>query len=57
MDDTNETLTLEQLEEQSRKFAYALVTTYFIKPGDVVAILASDTVSETGSFCNTAITL
>lgn len=49
MDDTNETLTLEQLEEQSRKFAYALVTTYSIKTGDVVAILASDTVSGTAA--------
>lgn len=55
MDDSNETLTLEQLEEQSRKFASVLVTTYSIKPGDVVAILASDTVSEiAASVCNTA---
>lgn len=46
MDGGNETLTLERLEEQSRKFAFVLVTTYFIKPGDVVAILASDTVSK-----------
>lgn len=45
MDDSNETLTLEQMEEQSRQFAHVLVTTYSIKPGEVVAILASDTVS------------
>lgn len=49
MDETNETLTLEQLEDRSRKFAYVLVTTYSIKPGDVVAILASDTVSGTAA--------
>lgn len=50
MDGGRETLTLERLEEQSRKFAFVLVTTYSIKPGDVVAILASDTVSEMAAF-------
>lgn len=50
MDHSDGTLTLEQLEEQSRQFASVLVTAYSIKPGDVVAILASDTVSEMAAF-------
>lgn len=44
-DDDQETLTLRQLEEKSRQFAYGLVTRYGIQPQDTVAILATDSVS------------
>ncbi|KAI9785434.1 MAG: hypothetical protein M1816_000403 [Peltula sp. TS41687] len=40
----NETLTLAQLETKSRRFAHGLVTRYSIKPDDVVAIFALDTI-------------
>ncbi|KAL8704745.1 MAG: hypothetical protein Q9225_008067 [Loekoesia sp. 1 TL-2023] len=42
VDQTNDTLTLAQLEEKSRRFADSIVRTYDIKPNDVVGILARD---------------
>ncbi|KAI9730842.1 MAG: hypothetical protein M1834_005560 [Cirrosporium novae-zelandiae] len=42
VDETGEELTLEELEEKSRKLADVLVDTYGIHPGDVIAIFASD---------------
>ncbi|OCK79543.1 acetyl-CoA synthetase-like protein [Lepidopterella palustris CBS 459.81] len=42
VDGTDETLTLEELEEKSRRFASVLVKRYAIKPNDVVAFLANN---------------
>ena len=44
VDSTEETLTLAELEEKSRRFANAIVTQYNIKPNDVVGIVARDMV-------------
>lgn len=44
VDETGETLTLEQLEEKSRRFADILSTKYGIKPNDVISFLADNTV-------------
>jgi acyl-coenzyme A synthetase/AMP-(fatty) acid ligase len=42
--ETGATLTLGQLERKSRQLATALIDTYGVAPGDVIAILASDSV-------------
>ncbi|KAL4863811.1 hypothetical protein BDV12DRAFT_201745 [Aspergillus spectabilis] len=42
--ETGESLTLDQLENQSRRFAQVLVTKYGIKPDDVVAFLAHNAI-------------
>lgn len=44
VDGTDETLTLEELEGKSRKFASVLIKRYAIKPNDVVAFLANNKV-------------
>jgi acyl-CoA synthetase (AMP-forming)/AMP-acid ligase II len=45
VDGSDETLTLAQLEERSEKLASVLVSSYSIQPGDVITILATDSVS------------
>lgn len=45
VDGSDETLTLAQLEEKSEKLASVLIASYSIKPGDVITILATDSVS------------
>jgi 4-coumarate--CoA ligase len=45
VDGSDETLTLAQLEERSEKLAKVLIASYSIKPGDVITILATDSVS------------
>ncbi|KAL3444572.1 hypothetical protein BJX65DRAFT_319931 [Aspergillus insuetus] len=42
--ETGETLTLDELETRSRRFANVLVTKYSIKPNDVVAFLANNSI-------------
>ncbi|KAL2812988.1 hypothetical protein BJX63DRAFT_432277 [Aspergillus granulosus] len=42
--ETGEALTLDELENRSRRFAQVLVTTYSIKPGEVVAFLANNSI-------------
>ncbi|KAL2856520.1 hypothetical protein BJY01DRAFT_242857 [Aspergillus pseudoustus] len=42
--ETGETLTLDELETRSRRFAQVLVTKYGIKPDDVVAFLANNSI-------------
>lgn len=42
--ETDETLTLNELEEKSRRFASVLTTTYNIQPDDVIAFLANNSV-------------
>jgi 4-coumarate--CoA ligase len=42
VDDSNDTLTLAELETKSRQFAQALQSRYGIKPNDTVSILAKD---------------
>lgn len=42
VDGTDETLTLAQLEEKSRRFARAIAKKYGIQPNDVVSIAAKD---------------
>lgn len=44
VDQTNETLTLAELEDMSRRFASSIVSKYNIKPNNVVAIFANDQV-------------
>jgi acyl-coenzyme A synthetase/AMP-(fatty) acid ligase len=44
--ETGETLTLSQLEEQSRRFASVLTKRYAIKPNDVVTFLANNSVGS-----------
>jgi 4-coumarate--CoA ligase len=44
VDGTDETLTLAQLEEKSRRFARAITKKYGIRPNDVVSIAAKDKV-------------
>ena len=44
VDETDQTLTLAELEEKSRKFADSLVKKYGVQRNDVVAILAKDKV-------------
>lgn len=46
VDGTDETLTLVELEEKSRRFASVVTVMFDIKPGDVIAIFAADTVSK-----------
>jgi 4-coumarate--CoA ligase len=45
VDGSDETLTLAQLEERSEKLASVLIASYSIQPGDVITILATDSVS------------
>ncbi|KFY46079.1 hypothetical protein V495_02667 [Pseudogymnoascus sp. VKM F-4514 (FW-929)] len=45
VDGSDETLTLAQLEERSEKLAKVLIASYSIKPGDVVAVLATDSIN------------
>ena len=49
VDKSDESLTLEELEQKSRRLANAIVTKYEIKSNDVVAIFAKDRVSQV--FC------
>ncbi|CEL04988.1 hypothetical protein ASPCAL06110 [Aspergillus calidoustus] len=42
--ETGETLTLDELETRSRRFAQVLATKYSIKPNDVVAFLANNSI-------------
>lgn len=44
VDQSQDTLTLAELEEKSRRFADSIARAYDIKPNDVVGILASDKV-------------
>jgi 4-coumarate--CoA ligase len=44
VDENGETLTLEQLEEKSLRFADVLSKKYGIKPNDVISFLADNTV-------------
>ncbi|OBT58561.1 hypothetical protein VE04_02241 [Pseudogymnoascus sp. 24MN13] len=45
VDGSDETLTLAQLEERSEKLAKVLIASYSIKPGDVITILATDSIN------------
>jgi len=45
VDGSDKTLTLAQLEERSEKLASVLIASYSIQPGDVITILATDSVS------------
>lgn len=47
VDQTDETLTLAELEKKSRQFAQALQSRYNVKPNDTVSILAKDRVNPT----------
>lgn len=49
VDGTDETLTLAQLEEKSRRFAVAIRDQFDIGPDDVVSIFAKDKVSKSKS--------
>lgn len=44
--ETQETLTLDEVENKSRRLASVLVKKYGIKPNDVVAFLANNSVGE-----------
>ncbi|KAI9819112.1 MAG: hypothetical protein M1827_007268 [Pycnora praestabilis] len=44
-DETNETLTLEELEDNSRRFASVLVNLFNVKPGDAIALWANDSLN------------
>lgn len=46
VDGTDESLTLAQLEEKSRRFARALKKKYRLQPNDVVSIAAKDKVRQ-----------
>ncbi|KAL3462221.1 hypothetical protein BJX64DRAFT_277305 [Aspergillus heterothallicus] len=48
--ETGETLTLDELESRSRRFAKVLVTKYNIKPDDVVAFLANNSIQYPVAF-------
>jgi 4-coumarate--CoA ligase len=45
VDGSDETLTLAQLEQQSRQFADAAIKRYGIRPNNVIGILARDRVN------------
>ena len=47
VDDSEETLTLAELEEKSRRFASVVTVDFDIRPGDAIALFAADTVSRT----------
>lgn len=50
MDQSQQTLTLAELEAKSRRFADSIVRAYEIKPNDVVAILARDKIQYPVAF-------
>ena len=47
VDNSDDTLTLAELEEKSRRFASVVTVDYGIRPGDAIAIFAADKVSRT----------